>query len=302
MTFIQFLQKIFSRKKKKPAPVVVVVTPGDEIDPLTGEKRKKTVIPTTDPYEANTLKLFDKLFYDFTSNNIQLSEVKRKYTEKVLSNLGATSRINEMLRNLLYYKKVDIIDVDKAYLEAEKNKSIFTSIKNAVVNFNVQDKINFETEISNTGYPVIKIVTDIGNLYNTIDAKKYFDFKVKIKELYDKQLKYYRDTYGYLKQIKYNLVAPNKLDQTIGEQPGGSGGVGTQTGNQTGTQTGPSVADLNTAPSQIGTVYPNWENKSYLTSEYVIYNGLKYKNGAQIIGNNNNTPDMDLRWERVAGL
>jgi len=301
MTFIQFLQKIFRKKKKKPAPDVVVVTPKDEIDPLTGEIRKKTVIVVTDPFEVETMKLFDKLFYDFTSNNIQLSEVKRKYTEKVLSNLGATSRINEMLRNLLYYKKVDIIDVDKSYLEAEKNKSTFTSIKNAVVNFNVQDKINFENEISNTGYPVIKIVTDISNLYNSIDAKKYFDFKVKIKELYDKQLKYYRDTYGYLRQIKYNLVVPNKLDQTIGEQTGGSGATGTQIGTQTGTQTGtgPTIADLNTAPTQVGTVWPNWENKSYLTSEYVIYNGLTYKNSAQIIGTNNNTPDMDTRWIRV---
>lgn len=63
--------------------------------------------------------------------------------------------------------------------------------------------------------------------------------------------------------------------------------------------TGPSIADLNTTPNQIGTIYPQWENKSYLTSEYVIYNGLTYKNAAQIVGNNNNTPNKDTRWQRI---
>jgi len=286
MILIDILRKIFGKKKKAKPPVVVVTTPKDEIDPLTGEKRKKTVIPTTDPYEANTMKLFDKLFYDFTSNNIQMSEVKSKYTQKVLDNLGANSRITEMLRNLLYYKKIDIIDVDKAYLEAEKNKSTFTSIKNAVVNFNVQDKINFENEISNTGYPVIKIVTDIGNLYNSIDAKKYFDFKVKIKELYDKQLKYYRDTYGYLKQIKYNLVAPNKLDKPVGENPNTGGTM--QQGTNTGAQATPT-------PFNDGR-YPNWTNKDYTPNTTVYFEGKLYKTIQSVYGNNNNTPNLDGRW------
>jgi hypothetical protein len=299
MILTDILKKIFGKKKKAKPPVIVITPPKDEIDPLTGEKRKKTVIPTTDPYEANTMKLFDKLFYDFTSNNIQLSEVKSKYTQKVLDNLGATSFVKQMLLNLLSTNKVDIVDVDKNYLENEKNKSTSSSLKNAVVNFNVQDKVNFEDEILKTGIPVLKIVTDITNLYNSIDAKKYFDFKVKIKELYDKQLKYYRDTYGYLKQIKYNLVAPNKLDQTVGENPntGGTMQQGTNVGGATTTT--PSEADLNTAPTQVGTVWPNWENKSYLTSEYVIYNGLTYKNKERIYGNNNNTPDKDNRWDRV---
>lgn len=285
MTLRQILQKIFRRKKKKPTPVVVVTTPGDEIDPLTGKKKKKTVIVVTDPYEVNTMKLFDKLFYDFASNNIQLSEVKAKYTQKVLDNLGATSYVRTMLLNLLTTNKIDIVDVDKAYLETEKNKSTFLGLKNAVVNFNVQDKINFEDEISRTGLPVLKIVTDIGNLYNTIDAKKYFDFKVKIKGLYDKQLKYYRDTYGYLRQIKFNLVAPNKLDQPIGEQPGGSGG----TGNQTGTQTGTNI------PFNDGT-YPDWTNKDYSPNNTVYFNGKLYKSIQFVYGNNNNTPDLDGRW------
>jgi hypothetical protein len=284
MTFKQFLQKIFRKKKKKAPPVVVVVTPGDEIDPLTGQKRKKTVLPLTDPYEIDTMKLFDKLFYDFTSNNIQLSEVKRKYTEKVLNNLGERSPLNEMLRNLLYYKKIDIIDVDKAYLELEKNKSKFTFIKNAVVNFNVQDKINFEDEILKTGIPVLKIVTDIRNLYNTIDSKKYFDFKVKIKELYDKQLKYYRDTYGYLKQIEYNLIAPNILDKPIEIQPDVPG-IGVQTG-----------IDITPAiPFNDGT-YPDWKNKDYSPNTTVYYQGKLYKTVQFVYGTNNNPPNLDGRW------
>jgi hypothetical protein len=301
MILTDILKKIFGKKKKavKPTPPVVYTPPTDEIDPLTGEKRKKTVIVVKDTYEVDTMKLFDKLFYDFTSNNIQLSEVKAKYTQKVLDNLGATSYVRTMLLNLLTTNKIDIVDVDKAYLENEKNKSTFLGLKNANVNFNVQDKINFEDEISKTGLPILKIVTDIVNLYNTIDAKKYFDFKVKIKELYDKQLKYYRDTYGYLRQIKFNLVAPNILDKPVRESPnvGGTMEQGTNVGGATTTTR--SEADLNTAPTQVGTVWPNWVNKDYLTSEYVIYNGLIYKNKERIYGNNNNTPDKDNRWDRV---
>jgi len=62
---------------------------------------------------------------------------------------------------------------------------------------------------------------------------------------------------------------------------------------------GSSIADLNTRPNQIGTLYPQWTNKPYLTSEYVIYNGLTYKNSAPIPGSTNNTPDIDYRWVRV---
>jgi hypothetical protein len=210
MILIDILRKIFGKKTRvvKPTPPVIYTPPEDEIDPLTGKKKKKTVIVIEDPYEKDTMKLFDKLFNDFLSNNIQLSELKRKYTEKVLSNLGEYSYLAEMLRNLLYYKKVDIIDVDKNYLETEKNKSKFSSVKNAIVNFSVEDKIKFEDEISKTGLPILGIVDNIKKLYNTIDEKKYFNFKVKIKDLYDKQLKYYRDTYGYLKDPKFDLKAP----------------------------------------------------------------------------------------------
>lgn len=306
MIIINILKAIFGKNKRKvvvPKPVVFT-PPVDDIDPLTGQKRKKTVVVVEDTYEKNTMVLFNKLFDDFTNNNIQLSEVKSKYTQKVFDNLGGTySSLYQMLYKLLYDKKIDIVDVDKNYLETEKNKSTFSSLKNAVVNFSVEDKIKFENDINKAATPILEIITKIANLYNSIDAKKYFDFKNKIKLMYDKQLKYYRDTYGYLKQSKYELIAPNQRDKPATELPNTGGtqtGVGINVGNVGGnTNTTPSEADLNTRPNQIGTIYPQWENKSYLTSEYVIYNGLTYKNAAQIVGNNNNTPDKDTRWQRV---
>jgi hypothetical protein len=54
----------------------------------------------------------------------------------------------------------------------------------------------------------------------------------------------------------------------------------------------------NPAATNIGNQYPMWQNKTYLTSEYVIYNNNLYKNTQQITTTNNQTPDKDNRWQK----
>lgn len=50
--------------------------------------------------------------------------------------------------------------------------------------------------------------------------------------------------------------------------------------------------------TNIGNQYQMWQNKTYLTSEYVIYNNNLYKNTVQITTTNNTTPDKDNRWQK----
>jgi hypothetical protein len=54
----------------------------------------------------------------------------------------------------------------------------------------------------------------------------------------------------------------------------------------------------NPADTNVGNNYPLWQNKQYLTSEYVIYNNNLYKNTVQITTTNNTTPDKDNRWQK----
>lgn len=54
----------------------------------------------------------------------------------------------------------------------------------------------------------------------------------------------------------------------------------------------------NPTATNVGNNYPLWQNKQYLTSEYVIYNNNLYKNTVQIKTTNNTTPDKDNRWQK----
>jgi len=71
MTFIQFLQKIFRKKKKKPAsaPVVVVATPG--VDLLTGEVIQ-VVAPFTKQIDLIKSKLSYLKYLDLGKNSITI--------------------------------------------------------------------------------------------------------------------------------------------------------------------------------------------------------------------------------------
>jgi len=141
-----------------------------------------------------------------------------------------------------------------------------------------------------------KNLVNIFNKETDLQKKKvysnfYLPLRAELNRVYDNFLV----GEGYL--MKYATV--RDITTPVGENPntGGTMEQGTNVGGATTTTR--SEADLNTAPTQVGTVWPNWVNKDYLTSEYVIYNGLTYKNKERIYGNNNNTPDKDNRWDRV---
>jgi hypothetical protein len=160
------------------------------------------------------------------------------------------------------------------------------------------NKFNFEKE---------KLINDIklraADLVNMFNNETVTTIKQKYQNAYSPIRVDLNSAFNnFLSGATYTMSFPIDRVNPVDEAPQTGGGIQTQVGGNVGGNVSgntPSEADLNTRPNQIGTVYPQWENKSYLTSEFVIYNGLTYKNAAQIVGNNNNTPDKDSRWVRV---
>ena len=261
MTLIQILQKIFHKKKKKSTekPVVVVVKPN--VNGTVEDEYK----PKIDPKTGEVIK--DYILEQAVGENTQGD--KPKY------------------------------DFDVQFKLLSDQKDAYFGLSIGQIPISKKDQIIYDTKV------IAKNILDAYKvLINEQGTSRTYAEKLDIKTKYDQLRKWFSNSNLYLRIGGNQIYSPVQNYDTLGniayDMPLPiNQTVVINTGGNVNTNKTPSEADLNTRPNQIGTVYPQWTNKSYLTSEYVIYNGLTYKNAAQIVGNNNNTPDKDSRWVRV---
>jgi len=266
MILIDILKKIFRKKKKAVAPTPpIVVTPPKPIDPPKPiEPLKPKIDPLTGEIIDENEIIQAKAIENFNRGLLLLERQKEAYV-----NLFRTIQLNTS-RDI--NQKAPSWQIDQ---HRNEEKTLL-------------DAQNLDTKkAAKMCIDAYKLMTDY---FTKIQAKQKYD--VLRTFFTNKQLYFNIALYDVLSNIGYQLVAPVNPIEIIKDSP-----VETTTGGNT--PKNPSQADLYTRANQIGTIYPQWQNKDYLTSEYVIYNGLTYKNGAQVFGNNNNTPDKDYRWIRV---
>lgn len=292
MILIDILRKIFGKKKKAKPPVVVITTPtkiqtptDEDIDPLTGEKRKKVVVPTEDP---NT-PIFSKIVQSL-SNLIgiagKVSNLRNTYKLKQIS--GNTSladrykftdenkKIEENYQkakeNLIYAIKINCFQIENDYkllTSFDLKKDVKSRYDNLKIIFN---NYNF---LPLTSYVLSEPIAPI-NPNNIFDrAKKAAEAAIeaaRLKAIADAAAKKAAD-----------LLKP------VGQNPNTGGTM------QQGTNTG---AAATPTPFNDGT-YPDWTNKSYTPNTTVYFGGHIYKTITSVDGNNNNTPDKDGRWSLI---
>jgi hypothetical protein len=323
MILIDILNKIFGKKKKakKAAPIIFTPpteTPTDEyIDPLTGEKRKKNVVPAADP----NAPIYDKIVQSLSNLVGIASKVVNLRSKYQLKQISGNTSVNDRFK---FTNDNKIIEANYQKAKEELIYSIKINCYQIETNYKLLTNFDLQKDVKSR-YDNLKIVF---NNSNFLPLTSYaLSEPINLIAIEAARLKAIADAAA---KKAADLLNP------VGENPN-VGGTQEQTGTNTGTGTTKTAAQLaaeaaaelalrNLYNNPLGftaaqlayiaaggsqydaafpkevyvqPTYPNWQNKSYLTSEYVIYNGYKYKNGAQIIGNNNNTPDKDIRWANL---
>jgi len=267
MILTDILKKIFGKKKKavKPTPPVVYTPPTPQTTPIKIEND-----------DVNDYSLQSSLF------SLRMKElgVKNETYAEGIKNLDNKFKL------ILSPTEAQIIEnktLKDAYLKRYQSEGLLL----------VQD-LQFRA----------KNLVNIFNKETDLQKKKvysnfYLPLRAELNRVYDNFLV----GEGYLMQ--YATV--KDVSKPVSENPNVGGA--TQMGTRINTNETPTLTEAQAAAAYLAlnppnvqvtpTVFPNWVNKDYLTSEYVIYNGLTYKNKERIYGNNNNTPDKDNRWDRV---